>query len=120
VAMLYSEMFYCQVGLLPMKCLGVLVTFLKLKNIDWEFLDAMLIKKLDALICDSASYSARLTLLEACLSGIFFLIACLCFSKIKHSLRKWISIGEHFLGWSEKEKSLLHGEMEKAVQIKNK
>jgi hypothetical protein len=41
VAMLYSEMFYYQVGLLPMKCLGVLVTFLKLKNIDWEFLDAM-------------------------------------------------------------------------------
>jgi hypothetical protein len=41
-----------------------------LKNIDLDFLDAKLIKKLDAWICDSVSSKARLTLLDSCLSGI--------------------------------------------------
>jgi hypothetical protein len=31
----YSEIFNCQVGKLPMKYLGVRVTFSNLKNIDW-------------------------------------------------------------------------------------
>jgi hypothetical protein len=47
---------------LPLKYLGVPVTFFNLKNIDWEILDAKLVKKLDAWIYDSAYSGARLTL----------------------------------------------------------
>jgi hypothetical protein len=42
IAKLYSEMFNCQMGLLPLKYLGVPVTFSKLKNINWDFLEAKL------------------------------------------------------------------------------
>ena len=66
----YAEMFNCQVGVLPMKYLGMPVTFSNLKNIDWDFLDMKFIKKLDAWICGSASSGARLTLLQSCLSGL--------------------------------------------------
>jgi hypothetical protein len=48
-----------------MKYLGVPVTFSHLKIIDWDFLDAKLIKKLEAWICDSASSGARLTLIQS-------------------------------------------------------
>jgi hypothetical protein len=44
-----------------MKYLGVPVTFSHLKIIDRDFLDAKLIKKLEAWICDSTSSGARLT-----------------------------------------------------------
>jgi hypothetical protein len=43
----YSDLFNCQVGQLPMKYLGMPVTFANLKNIDWDFLDAKMLKKLD-------------------------------------------------------------------------
>jgi hypothetical protein len=41
-------MLNCQVGNLPMKYLGVSLTSSNLKNIDWDFLDAKMTKKLDA------------------------------------------------------------------------
>jgi hypothetical protein len=50
--------------------LGVSLTSSNLKNIDWDFLDAKMTKKLDAWICDSASSGASLTLLDSCLSRI--------------------------------------------------
>jgi hypothetical protein len=53
-----------------MKYLGVPVTFSQLKNVDWDFLDAKMLKKLDAWVCDAATSGGRLTLLDACLSGI--------------------------------------------------
>jgi hypothetical protein len=66
----YSDLFCCQVGRLPLKYLGVPVTFSTLKNIDWDFVDAKMVKKLDAWVGDSATSGGRLTLLDACLSGI--------------------------------------------------
>jgi hypothetical protein len=49
VTKFYSDLFNCQVGQLPMKYLGMPVTFAKLKKkIDWDFLDAKMLKKLDS------------------------------------------------------------------------
>ena len=70
IAASYSELFNCQVGQLPMKYLGVPVTFTNLKTIDWDFLDGKMLKKLDSWISDSASSRGRLTLLDSSLSGI--------------------------------------------------
>jgi hypothetical protein len=67
-------MFNCQVGKLPIKYLGIPVTFSKLINIDWDFLDAKMVKKLEAWICDAASSGARLTLLNACFLGDSFVL----------------------------------------------
>ena len=53
-----------------MKYIGVPVTFANLKAIDWDFLDAKMLKKLDAWIGNSASSGGRLTLLDSSLSGI--------------------------------------------------
>lgn len=80
------------------------------KNIYWNFLDAKLIKKIDAWISDSA----RLTLLDSCLSGIPSYYMAL-FLLNKTSIEK---LGKHrrrfFLGWKEK-KTLLHGQIEKSL-----
>ena len=70
VAAFYSDMFNCHVGQLPLKYLGVPVTFSNLKMIDRSFLDAKLLKKLDYWISDSASSGGRLTLLDSSLIGI--------------------------------------------------
>jgi hypothetical protein len=66
----YASMFNCQVGTLPVKYLGVPVTFANLKNVERDFVDAKMIKKLAAWICDSATSGGRLTLLQSCLTGI--------------------------------------------------
>jgi hypothetical protein len=52
VTALYASMFNCQVGKLPMKYLGVPVSFSKLKSVDWDFVDAKVLKKLAAWVCD--------------------------------------------------------------------
>lgn len=44
VADFYSELFGCGVATLPMKYLGVPVTFSALKTLDWEFLVGKMIK----------------------------------------------------------------------------
>jgi hypothetical protein len=46
------------------------VSFAKLKSVDWDFVDAKVLKKLVAWVCDSATSGERLTLLQSCLSGI--------------------------------------------------
>jgi hypothetical protein len=66
----YSDLFNCQVGQLPMKYLGMHVTFANLKNIDWDFLDAKMPKKLDSWVGDSATSGGRLVLLDSSLFGI--------------------------------------------------
>ena len=53
-----------------MKYLGTHVTFTNLKMIDWEFLDADMLMKLDSWISDSASLGGRLTLLDSSLLSI--------------------------------------------------
>jgi hypothetical protein len=45
VTRFYSDLFCCQVGQLPMKYLGMSVTFTNLKNVDWDFLDDKMLKK---------------------------------------------------------------------------
>lgn len=66
----YANMFNCQVGNLPMKYLGVPISYATLKNSDWDFVDSKCIKKLASWICDNASSGGRLTLLQSSLSGI--------------------------------------------------
>lgn len=78
VAGFYVDMFGCQVGSLPMKYLGVPVTFSMLKNIDWDFLDAKLIKRLYAWIGYSASSEARTILINSSLMVSHHTL-CLCF-----------------------------------------
>ena len=36
----YSDLFNCQINQMPMKYLGVPVTYSNLKSVDWDFLDA--------------------------------------------------------------------------------
>lgn len=69
-----------------------------LKNIYWDFLDAKLIKKIDAWISDSA----RLTLLDSCQSGIpSYYMAMFLLNKT--SIEKLGKHGRRFLlGWKEK------------------
>lgn len=50
--------------------LGVSVAFSMLQNVDWDFLDARLIKKLDAWIGNSTSSSGRTIPINGSLSGI--------------------------------------------------
>src|SRR4051812_40509279 len=66
----YSELFNCQLGQLPMRYIGMHVTFANLKNVDWDFLDARMLNKLDSWIGDSATSGGRLVLLDSSLSGI--------------------------------------------------
>ena len=66
----YSNLFGCQVGQLPMRYLGMPVTFANLKSIDWDFLDAKMLKKLDSWVGDAATSGGRLVLLDSSLSGI--------------------------------------------------
>ena len=66
----YSELFGCEIGNLPLRYLGMPITFANLKTIDWNFLEMKLVKKLDAWVCEAASSGARLTLLDSCLFGI--------------------------------------------------
>ena len=44
--LIYAEMFGCQVSTLPMRYLGVPITYSALKNIEFDFLDAKIIIKL--------------------------------------------------------------------------
>ena len=67
---IYAEMFGCQIGKLPMRYLGVPVTYAMLKTVDWDFLDAKLLKRLAAWISYVASSGARLTLVNSSLDGI--------------------------------------------------
>ena len=80
--LVYANMFGCQVGTLPMKYLGVPVTYSTLKNADLDFLDGKMIKKLDAWVAYAASSGARLTLLGSSLDGIpSFLMSMFLFNK---------------------------------------
>ena len=79
---IYAEMFGCRVGTLPMRYLGVPVTYSALKNIELDFLDGKLIKKLDVWAAYAASCGARLTLLGSSLDGIpSYLMSMLLFNK---------------------------------------
>jgi hypothetical protein len=83
-----------------MKYLGVPVTFSNLKTIDWDFLDAKLIKKLDAWVCDSASSGARLTLLDSCLPRIpsyymsLYMLNKTCIEKMDKHRRRFFWAGK--------------------------
>jgi hypothetical protein len=66
----YSSMFGCQVGSLPMKYLGMPVSYRSLRNSDLDFIDGKFVKKLDAWKGGAASSGGRLTLVDACLSNL--------------------------------------------------
>jgi hypothetical protein len=44
ITTLYANMLNCRVGKLPMRYLGVPVTFINLKIVDWAFVDAKVLK----------------------------------------------------------------------------
>jgi mannosylglycoprotein endo-beta-mannosidase len=66
----YSSLFGCQVGSLPMKYLGVPVTYRTLRNSNLDPLDSKFIKKLDAWIGGSNSSGGHLTLVNSSLSSL--------------------------------------------------
>jgi hypothetical protein len=92
--------------------LGVSLTSSNLKNIDWDFLDAKMTKKLDAWICDSASSGASLTFLDSCLSRIssYYMEMFILNKTFVDKLYKHWRI---FFGVETKIKRLLYGEVEK-------
>lgn len=73
----YSDIFNFKVGQLPMKYLGMPVTFANLKNIDWDFLDAKMLKKLDSWIGDSAT-SGGLWSYWTLAFPVFLIFICRC------------------------------------------
>ncbi|XP_048552830.1 uncharacterized protein LOC125533101 [Triticum urartu] len=82
IDLVHADMFGCQVGTLPMKYLGVPVTYSALKNADLDFLDGKMIKKLDAWVAYAACFGARLTLLGSSLDGIpSYLMSMFLFNK---------------------------------------
>jgi hypothetical protein len=72
IAGLYSDMFGCQVGTLPMKYLGVPISSVALKTSDWDYVDDKLVRKLDAWIGNNASSGAKKVLIDACLSSTLY------------------------------------------------
>jgi hypothetical protein len=72
IAEFYSDMFGCQVGSLPMKYLGVPISFVSLKNSDWDFVDGRMINKLDAWVGNSVSSGGKKILIDASLSSILY------------------------------------------------
>jgi hypothetical protein len=70
IANSYTDMFGCQIGTLPMKYLGVPVSFRGLKKSDLNFIDIKFTKKLDAWVGGSSSSGGRLTLVDSCLSNL--------------------------------------------------
>jgi hypothetical protein len=66
----YSSLFGCEVGTLPMKYLGVLVTYRNLRVSELDPLDKKFINKHDAWVGGANSYGGRLTLVNACLSSL--------------------------------------------------
>lgn len=66
----YANMFGCLAGTLPIKYLGVPISFSSLKNSDWDFLDAKMLKSLDAWSGNSLFSGGRNSLLNSSLIGI--------------------------------------------------
>jgi hypothetical protein len=101
VTSFYSNLFNCQVGQLQMKYLGMPVTFAKIKSVDWDFLDAKMLKKLDSWIGDSATSGGRLILLDSSLSGIpYFYMSMFLLNKT--FVEKLDKHRRHFFGLEEK------------------
>jgi hypothetical protein len=63
-------MFGCQVGTLPMKYLGMTVSFRCLNNSELQFIDEKFVKKLDDWKGGASSSGGGLTLVDSCLSNL--------------------------------------------------
>ena len=83
----YADMFNCQAGVLPLKYLGVPVTFANLKNVDWDFVDAIFFKWLASWICENASLGGRLRVSYNHVWWGFLLTICPCSSLTKPLLK---------------------------------
>jgi hypothetical protein len=88
------------------------VTYSTLKNIDWDFVDAKMVNKLYAWVGDSTTSGGKLTLLDACLSGIpsyylaMFLWNATSIEKIDNHRRRFFWAGKkkkrkyHMVKWT--------------------
>jgi hypothetical protein len=91
-------------GSASFKVLGCNSKLLNVENINWDFLEAKLITKLDARVCELASSGARLTLLDSCISGIpSYYMQCFC--STKPLLVRWTTIGGDFFGLGKRRKN---------------
>jgi mannosylglycoprotein endo-beta-mannosidase len=70
IAEMYSSMFGCKIGLLPMTYLGMLVNFRNLRNVDLYFVDKKFVKKLYAWQGNAACSGGRLVLVDSSLSSL--------------------------------------------------
>jgi hypothetical protein len=100
-------------GELPMKYLGMPLTFVELKNVDWDFLDTKMLKKLDSWVGDSATSGGPLVLLRSSLFGIPYLYRSML---LLNKIFMW-KPDKHIRGffWSRKNKKMkiLYGQVHK-------
>lgn len=68
----YADMFNCQIGHFPMKYLGVPVSFIGLRCVDWLFLDENFLKCCETWIGNVASSGGRLILMNSSLTSIVY------------------------------------------------
>jgi hypothetical protein len=66
---MYADVFNCQVGIFPIKYLGVPISLSRLHVVDWARLEEKLEKKLDTRKGNSLSYGVRSVLIKASLSN---------------------------------------------------
>lgn len=71
-AEMYSEIFTCQLGVLPIKYLGIPIDKTRLANKHWKFLEDKMEKRLGGWQGKLLSIGGRATLLNSCLSSIPF------------------------------------------------
>lgn len=78
----YDRLFYCNIGDLPLKYLGVLLHYNKLKREDVQPVVDKLIKRIDGWTGRLLSSAAKLTLLKSCLTSIpIYLLSVINFPK---------------------------------------
>jgi hypothetical protein len=95
LASAYADIFNCQVGLFPIKYLGVPISASRLKVADWAKLEGKLEKKLDIWQGGSLSIGGRSVLIKASMSNTtvyhmsMFLLPKTCVKKMEKNRRKF-------------------------------
>lgn len=112
IASYYANLYGCQIGTLPLRYLGVPVSFASIKNKDWEFLNTKFLKRLEAWKGYTLSMGGKTILLNACLSSLpYYHMSMFLFNKTfiekldKHRRRfLWQGTGDkkkyHLVKWS--------------------
>lgn len=96
---MYSEIFTCQLGVLPMKYLGIPIDQTSLQNKHWKFLEDKIEKKMSGWQGKVLSIGGRTVLLNACLSSVPFYM--LSFYRLPKGVCKRLDYFRSRLLWQE-------------------